>query len=323
MSTVSVSPQVRHFAVPASSFGIVLGMAGLSNCWRFAHVVWGVDARIGEALFTLTALLWLVLLVGYATKWMRDHDDAMTEFEHPIHCCFIGLVPVSTVLVGAWVATWSDSAGAALVLLGAAGQLGFSTYRSGALLRGGRKHEDTTAVMYLPTVAGNFVSSIALSSIGYADAAKLFFGAGLFSWLALESVITHRLYTSEPLAHAIRPTLGIQLAPPAVASIAYLSISHNSIDMVFLGLFGYAVLQLLLLSRLLHWFVETGFSAGYWAFSFGATALVLASMHAASVHAHPAVDVLALPLFVLLNVAILALFVATLRLLLLGKLFMK
>jgi tellurite resistance protein len=132
MSTVSVSPQVRHFSVPASSFGIVLGMAGLSNCWRFAHVVWGVDARIGEALFTLTAVVWLVLLVGYVTKWMRDHDDAMTEFEHPIHCCFIGLVPVSTVLVGAWVATWSDSAGSVLVILGAAGQLGFSTYRSGA-----------------------------------------------------------------------------------------------------------------------------------------------------------------------------------------------
>jgi hypothetical protein len=41
------------------------------------------------------------------------------------------------------------------------------------------------------------------------------------------------------------------------------------------------------------------------------------------VHAYPVVDVLALPLFVLLNLAILALFVATLRLLLLGKLFMK
>lgn len=323
MSTVSVSPQVRHFSVPASSFGIVLGMAGLSNCWRFAHVIWGLDARIGDALFALTTLVWLALLLGYTTKWMRDHDDAMAEFGHPIQCCFIGLVPVSTLLVGTWMATWTDSAGAALVLLGAAGQLGFSMYRSGALLRGGRKHEDTTAVMYLPTVAGNFVSCIALSSIGYADLAKLFFGAGLFSWLALESVITNRLYTAEPLAHGVRPTLGIQLAPPAVGSIAYLSISHNSIDIVFLALFGYAVLQLLLLVRLLHWFVETGFSAGYWAFSFGATALVLASMHAASVHAHPVVDILALPLFVLLNLAILALFVATLRLLLLGKLFMK
>jgi tellurite resistance protein len=323
MSTVSVSPQVRHFSVPASSFGIVLGMAGLSNCWRFAHVIWGLDARIGDALFALTTLVWLALLLGYTTKWMRDHDDAMAEFGHPIQCCFIGLVPVSTLLVGTWFATWSDSLGPMLVLLGAAGQLGFSMYRSGALLRGGRKHEDTTAVMYLPTVAGNFVSCIALSSIGYADLAKLFFGAGLFSWLALESVITNRLYTAEPLAQGVRPTLGIQLAPPAVASIAYLSISHNSIDIVFLALFGYALLQLLLLVRLLHWFVETGFSVGYWAFSFGATALVLASMHAASVHAHPVVDILALPLFVLLNLAILALFVATLRLLLLGKLFMK
>jgi tellurite resistance protein len=314
MSTVSVSPQVHHFSVPASSFGIVLGMAGLSNCWRFAHVVWGTNALIGEALSALTAMLWAALLAGYAMKWLRDRDEAIREFEHPVQCCFIGLVPVSTLLVGIWVFTWSDTTGTALVMLGAAGQLGFSTYRSGALLRGGRTQLDTTPVMYLPTVAGNF---------GYMDAAKLFFGAGLFSWLALESVITHRLYTAEPLEHVIRPTMGIQLAPPAVASVAYLSLTHNSVDTVFLALFGYGVLQLLLLTRLLPWFVETGFSPSYWAFSFGATALVLASMHAASLHAHPVVDVLAFPLFVLLNLAILGLFLATVRLLLLGRLFMK
>jgi tellurite resistance protein len=323
MSTVSVSPQVHHFSVPASSFGIVLGMAGLSNCWRFAHVVWGTNALIGEALSALTAMLWAALLAGYAMKWLRDRDEAIREFEHPVQCCFIGLVPVSTLLVGIWVFTWSDTTGTALVMLGAAGQLGFSTYRSGALLRGGRTQLDTTPVMYLPTVAGNFVSAIALSSLGYMDAAKLFFGAGLFSWLALESVITHRLYTAEPLEHVIRPTMGIQLAPPAVASVAYLSLTHNSVDTVFMALFGYGVLQLLLLTRLLPWFVETGFSPSYWAFSFGATALVLASMHAASLHAHPVVDVLAFPLFVLLNLAILGLFLATVRLLLLGRLFMK
>src|ERR1700760_2068026 len=99
MSTASVSPQVRHFSIPASSFGIVLGMAGFSNCWRYAHVVWGVDERIGDALFALTAVLWLFLLVGYAAKWWRDRDNALTEFAHPVQCCFIGLLPVSTVLV--------------------------------------------------------------------------------------------------------------------------------------------------------------------------------------------------------------------------------
>ena len=93
--------------------------------------------------------------------------------------------------------------------------------------------------------------------------------------------------------------------------------------MVFLALFGYGLLQMLLLARLAPWFAETGFAPSYWAFSFGATALVLACMHAASLHAHPIVDVLAVPLFVLLNLAMLALFLSTLRLLLIGKLFMK
>jgi tellurite resistance protein len=323
MSTVSVSPGVRRFSVPASSFGIVLGAAGLTNCWRFAHVLWGVDARIGEALSTLTSVLWLALLAGYAMKWLRDRADAITEFEHPVQCCFIGLIPVSMMLVGMWAAGWNEGLGLVIVTVGAVGQLAFSTYRSGALLRGCRKQHDTTAVMYLPTVAGNFVSAIALSAFGDMDAARLFFGAGLFSWLALESVITNRLFTSEPLGLPVRPTLGIQLAPPAVGSVAYLSITHNSVDVVFLAMFGYAVLQLLLLLRLLPWFAETGFSPSYWAFSFGATALALASMHAASLHAHPAVDVLALPLFALLNLALLGLLLATLRLLLLGKLFMK
>ena len=49
----------------------------------------------------------------------------------------------------------------------------------------------------------------------------------------------------------------------------------------------------------------------------------LASMRAASLHSHPVIDLLALPLFLLINVFIGALFLATLRLLLLGRLFMK
>lgn len=318
MSTGSVPPSVRHFSVPASSFGIVLGMAGLSNCWRFAYVLWGVDARIGEALSALTAIVWLALLTGYVKKWLRESGDAMAEFQHPIQCCFIGLIPVSTLLISIWVVTWSEAAGNTLVILGCAGQLAFGVYRSGALLRGDRKQTDTTAVMYLPSVGGNFVSAIALSAIGYSDAAKLFFGAGFFSWLALESVIVNRLYTSEPLPPTVRPTLGIQSAPPVVGAVAYLSITHNSVDGVFLGMLGYGVMQVLLLARLTSWFAQTGFSASYWAFSFGGTAIALASMHG-----HQVIDVIALPLFLLIHVLIGALFLATLRLLSLGRLFMR
>lgn len=34
--------------VPASFFGIVLGIAALANAWRLAHVAWSLPAMIGE-----------------------------------------------------------------------------------------------------------------------------------------------------------------------------------------------------------------------------------------------------------------------------------
>jgi len=242
----------------------------------------------------------------------------MAEFGHPIQCCFIGLIPVSTLLISIWVVTWSEAVGATLVILGCAGQLAFAVYRSGALWRGDCKQTDTAAVTHLPSVAGNFVSAIALSEIGYSDAAKLLFGAGLFSWLALESIIVKRLYTSEPLPPTVRPTLGTQWAPPVVGAVAYLSITHNSVDGVFLGMFSSGFVQVLLLARLTPRFAQTGFSPSYWAFSFGGTAIALASMHG-----HQVIDVIALPLFLLIHVLIGALFLATLRLLSLGRLFMR
>ena len=68
-------------------------------------------------------------------------------------------------------------------------------------------------------VGGSFVSAIACGLFGYPDAGLLFFGVGFFSIIVMESVILTRL-----LAHgipvALRATMGIHLAPPAVGSVA-------------------------------------------------------------------------------------------------------
>jgi tellurite resistance protein len=213
--------------------------------------------------------------------------------------------------------------GSALVVVGALGQLGFSTYRSGGMMRGGRKLGDTTAVMYLPTEAGNFVSAIAMSALGWTDLARLFFGAGLFSWLAIESILTYRLYLGEELPPAIRPTLGIQLAPPVVGAVAYLSVTGGSLDWPFYAMFGYGILQFLFLARLAGWFSASGTTPAFWAFSFGVTALGLACLRAATIAPNSLFASLALPLFIFVNVFIGALFLMTLRLLWQGRLFRR
>jgi tellurite resistance protein len=164
------------------------------------------------------------------------------------------------------------------VFLGGAWVAAFSLWRTGRLWMGGRDHSATTAVLYLPSVAGGFVLASALASLGWPDAGQLAFGAALFSWLAIESVLLHRLYTLPEMPAPLRPTLGIQIASPAVGAVAYLNVGGGQPDFVARALIGYALLQFLILARLWPWLRAAGPTPGWWAFSFGLAALPTAAV---------------------------------------------
>lgn len=262
--------------IPASFFGMVLGLIGLGGCWRAAHELWALPRVVGEILMAAGCAVWLVLLILFAVKWIVSREAGLTEARHPVQCCFIGLVGVSTMLVAVALQPYAHAAALIVFGVGALFTLGFALWRTGVLWQGERDPAATTPVLYLPTVAGSFVTAIALSTLGFADWGRLAFGAGLFSWLAVESVLLHRLYTVTTLAPALRPTLGIQLAPPTVGALAYLSVTSGVPDMVAYALVGYGLLQLLLLARLLPWILQQPLSPAYWSFSFGLTALATA-----------------------------------------------
>jgi tellurite resistance protein len=83
------------------------------------------------------------------------------------------------------------------------------------------------------------VSAIVASAFGHPDWGAPFFGAGLLSWLAIESVLLHRLYTHSELPPALRPTSGNPArAPPAVGCAAYLAITTEPPDLFAQGLIG-------------------------------------------------------------------------------------
>ncbi|HEY9642933.1 MAG TPA: dicarboxylate transporter/tellurite-resistance protein TehA [Coleofasciculaceae cyanobacterium] len=312
--------RAKHLDVPASFFGIILGLVGLGNCWRVASKIWHLPAWIGEAIMLLAAVVWLVLLLLYASKWLWARAEAQAEFKHPILCCFVGLVPVSTLLVSLAIAPYSHTLAVALFMVGAIGQLSFSIYRSGQFWMGGRQPETTTPVLYLTTVAGGFVGTIAASTFGYREWGALFCGSGLFSWFALESIIMQRLYLLEALPKPLRPTLGIQLAPPTVGCVAYLSLTSGQPDLFAQMLFGYGLMQALILLRLLPWLCQHPFSASYWAFTLGVAGLALAPLRFIERGMTGAIEGLAVLLFVGANIVIGSIALGTLRLLLRGKL---
>lgn len=290
--------------VPVSLFGIILGVAGLGNCWRVAARLWGLPAWTGEAILALAGGIWAVLALLFILKWTFARAAAIAEARHPVTSCFVGLVFVTTLLTAVSVLPYSRPAAMTLAVVGWGGHIVFSGAVTGGLWRAERDPASLTAVLYLPTVAGNFVSAIAAGALGYPQFGMLFLGAGLISWLSIESVLMHQMYTMGPLAPAIRPTLGIQLAPPVVCCVAYLAVNGGVPDTFAQILFGYGLLQAAIMIRLVPWFASQPFVPGHWAFSFGVVALPLSALRMVQNGVEGPIAELAIPLFVTANLII-------------------
>jgi tellurite resistance protein len=317
----SLRHSMRLPLVPAAFFGIVLGLGGLGNAWRSASVLWNIlPPFIGEVINFAAIVVWAIVCVLYAIKWLMVPDQALTEAEHPVQCCFIGLAGVSTMLIALAVLPYSTIAAWMLYLAGAAFTLLFALWRTGRLWHGARDASTTTAVLYLPTVAGSFMTAIGASALGHPDWGQLAFGAGFFSWLAIESVLLHRLLTAPEMVAPLRPSMGIQLAPPAVGCVAYLSVTTGTPDILAHAMLGYAILQTMLLLRLLPWILRQPFAASYWGATFGATALAAAAVRMVGRGDVGAVQTLAPVLFLFANIVVGIIAAGTFYLLIRGKL---
>lgn len=311
---------LRFPIIPASFFGMVLGLSGLGACWRLAAQVWRLPGAIGEAIIILAVAVWAILVLLYAMKWALARDDVLKEAAHPVQCCFIGLVGVATMLAALGLLPYAGPAAIVLFTAGSLYTLVFAIWRMGGLWQGDRPDTTNTPVLYLPAVAGSFVTTAGLGAIGHAEWGQYFFGAGLFTWLGIESVLLHRFFNAAPLPPAMRPTLGIQLAPAPVGAVAYLSITQGPPDVFAHALIGYGILQALILLRLSRWIAEEGFTPGYWAFTFGATALAAAPLRLIARGDDGAIVALAPVLFMAANIIVVLVAAATVRRLVAGKL---
>ncbi len=298
-------PRVR---IPASFFGIVLGLVGLGDCWRVATLAWGLPSSIADTIMGIAFGVWAVLLALYIAKWCTFYAEARAELHHPVQNCFVGLSAVATLLAGIAIAPHAHTLALVLTVIGSIAQLAYGVYFTSRLWVGDRDFGTASPALYLPTVAGNFVSAFCAGYFGYPAIGTLFLGAGLASWLSLESVITHRLTFHLMMPAPMRPTMGIMLAPPAVGCVGYLVVTGGLTggppDLFAQALIGYALLQVCLLARLLPWVAKQPFSASYWAFSFGVTALAFDTIVFLLRGQHGYIEGLSMGLFIFANVVI-------------------
>ena len=133
----------------------------------------------------------------------------------------------------------------------------------------------------------------------------------------------HRLRTAGEMPLEVRPSLGIQMAPAFVACSAWLSLNGGQADVFAKMLFGYGLLQMLFMIRLLPWYSKQPFNPAFWAFSFGVASLANTSLHLGHSAPGGALYAISIPLFIGANLVIAFLMLRTFMLLLRGKLLIR
>ncbi|WP_280952916.1 dicarboxylate transporter/tellurite-resistance protein TehA [Methylobacterium sp. B4] len=305
--------------VPATFFGMVLGLCGLGNGWRTAARLDLSPAWAGEMLSLLGVAVWAAWLALYAARWLNDRDAVLFELRDPTSAFFASLAPVATMIASVGLAPHWPGAAWVMALAGLTGTTLFAVWGVGGLWMGDRAFEATTPILYTPTVGGGFVAAITCATFEMKELGLLFFGAGLLSWLTLESVIIHRLIL-QTLPVPLRASLGLHLAPPAVACVAYLAVTDGPPDRLAQILFGYALLHALVMVRLVPWLRKQSFSPAAWAYTFGVSALPLAALRLTERGLDGPSASLAVPLFAAANLIIGWIAARTFVLLLRGKL---
>lgn len=109
----------------------------------------------------------------------------------------------------------------------------------------------------------------------------------------------------------------------AMACSAWLSVNGGVGDTLAKMLFGYGLLQLLFMLRLMPWYLSQPFNASFWSFSFGVSALATTGLHLGSGSDNGFFHTLAVPLFIFTNFIIAILLIRTLALRMQGKLLVR
>lgn len=264
--------------LPAGLFAIPVGLFGLAGAWRRSQgFEWSLAGPVATAVAAVAAAVLGVLLLLYAAKLVRHRAAVVAEFRHPVAGAVMATIPLSLLLAAVYYAEsghagWLTLTLAALALQGVIALRVVRQLATGAL-----PGAMVTPALYLPPVAGGLVGAMALGTQGYPGWAALLFGMGLAGWALLEVRVLNRLFEGA-MPEALRPTIGVELAPPAVATLAAGVVWPGLPGEVLIVGLGVAAGPVVAVAARYGWWGRVPFSLGFWSFSFPLAALAGATI---------------------------------------------
>lgn len=266
--------RLAHF--PITLFGSVMGLAGLTIAFARFESILKVPLALEPLLRWGTSGWFALLLAIYLLKAVVHRKEVLEEWTNPVRVNFFPAISISALLLAiAWL-EGSPQISWSLWTAGAVAHLWMSL----VILKRWVLHEQNLATFnpawFIPVV-GNMLVPVA----GVAHAAPMvnwfFFSVGLILWGLLFSGVTYRLLFHSQVPEKLLPTLFIMLAPPAVSFIAWVKLT-GGLDAFGRVMFSFALFSGLVLLSMGREFMRLPFFMSWWAFTFPAASLLIATL---------------------------------------------
>jgi tellurite resistance protein len=279
-TTVAVeAPPAGGRKVPLSLFGMPFGLAGLGEAWTVSARYARTPDLVAEIILVVAAVVWVVVGGAYLRHLVRDRTVLARDLLDPIAAPFASLAVITPMLLASQgLYPHAGSAGRAVtdvflvltVLLGG--------WFTGQWIYGPLELDKFHPGYFLPTVAGGLIASASSAAVGQERLAEVMFGLGVICWVVLGSIILGRLLFRPMLPPPLQPTLAIEVAPAAVASLAWFEMHGDRIDPAVAVLAGYGLLMVIAQVRFGPMYRRLPFMASTWAFTFSWAAVAAVAL---------------------------------------------
>lgn len=269
--------------IPMNLFAIPFGLAGLGEAWSVLSAERHAPAGIANGILLVAAACWLVLVAAHLrhllTVARTPWEEISADLLDPVLAPFTSLVLITPILLASdGLFPYAATAGRVVTDVFIALTVLLAGWFVGQWFAEPLDLDRYHPGYFLPTVAGSLVASQAAALVGQQRLAEVLLGSGVVSWVVVGSLIMGRLFFRPLLPPALRPTMAIEVAPAAVASLAWFTMHGPQIDPVIAFLGGYGLLMVLAQLRLLPVYLRLPFMPGMWSFTFSWAAVAAAAV---------------------------------------------
>src|SRR5258707_5052036 len=255
-------------AIPPNFYAIAFGLVGLARVWHLAGSLYGLPAGIGDALFLVAALVFLLFFAVLVIKLVLAPKTVLADLADAAIGPMFSLLPIIGMLLAVGLEPYAFDAARVLFLVFFVAMVLLGGWYTCQWIVTAQDADTFGPGYFLPSVAGGLLGADSAASFGLTGLGWMSFGFGIISFGVLGPIILNRLLFRPDLPAALIPMLAIVIVPPVIAGNAYFVLTGGRIDLLVYVLAGYTVLMALVQLRLAPLYFKLKFSPGFWSFTF-------------------------------------------------------